>query len=90
MGRIIRRGETEALVRRRGVYSMPLVVCSHCGAKVRADRIDKHVANVHPTPGTAPAERSKKRRKRRREGGSSSPVLPSTFTGSSMREWDFD
>jgi hypothetical protein len=69
---------------------MSLVVCTYCGAKVRADRLTKHIAKVHPASHTASVQGSKKWRKFRREGGAASPALPSTFDGSSMKDWDFD
>ena len=68
---------------------MELVDCPHCKARVRADRMLRHIAHAHPPPDTQPTPRSKKRR-RRSGGGTSNPGLPSAFEGSSMKDWDTD
>lgn len=67
---------------------MEIVTCPHCSAKVRADRIERHMAKVHsPTRLTTDGT---KKGKRKKKGWTRVPTLPSAVEGSSLRDWDFD
>ncbi len=65
--------------------ALPLGVCAHCGAKVRPDRMEKHVRRVHQQIKTTPTPK-----KKGKSGGGkrSSPYIGGS--GGNQRDWDFD
>ena len=68
---------------------MELVTCPHCSARVRADRIERHVARVH-SPDQPTTDGPKKAKPTRKKGWTRVPTLPGAVEGSSLRDWDFD
>jgi RNA recognition motif-containing protein len=81
------RSKGFGFVEMKTVQEAQAAIAALNGHEVIGRTLTVNEARPQPTTRTVPGQRSKKRR---RGPGSSSPALPSSFEGSSLRDWDLD